>query len=104
MVAMGPTAQVHPAGLRAERTGLQDSLSPRACEHGAGSPGELLLGSWHPQAGARAAGGFEGQRLLNYACAAVCSWAPAGWLEGPLSQSVLPSLHSSCPRAWLDCS
>ena len=43
-----------------------------------------------PQAGARAAVGFEGQLAEPCLCI-VCSWAPADWLEGPLSQSVLPS-------------
>ena len=28
--------------------------------------------------------------LLNRACV-VCSWAPADWLEGPWSQSIIPS-------------
>ena len=54
---MGPAAQVFQLGLRAERTGPQDSLSPRACEHGAASPGALLWGPGTP-------GGGPGSRRL----------------------------------------
>lgn len=84
-------------GLRAEQTAAE-CRSPRTAtlpepvsmeRRAQGSCSGVLA----PQQGPGQQVALEAS-LLNRACV-VCSWAPADWLEGPWSQSILPSRCSS---------